>query len=112
MKIPVILSLLIFLSCMGTGCSTSKPGRQLTYWEYRDLAGVDVSTNPEAQKLLKDGWIFLGYSLPYPKQNYRVDFPAGYPPVLMGFHGRYNSTGNAICPVTNFRRIVKIVDAP
>jgi hypothetical protein len=112
-----ILSILLILSCLGSGCGTppkpiSKPpgGSKLTYWEFKELSGVDAEDGPEARQLRRDGWIFMGYSLPYPNEDVRIDFPAGYP-VVMGKHGRYSSSSNSICAVAHFRRIAKVVDA-
>jgi hypothetical protein len=107
----VALCLLLLVGCE----SAPKPnaavaGRKLTYWEYRDLAGVNVETDPQAQKLLHDGWLFTGYSLPYPRENYRVDFPAGYP-VVMGYPGPYSSGTNSFTTVAHFRRVTKVVKA-
>jgi hypothetical protein len=112
-----ILSILLILSCLGTGCGTPpKPapktagGSKLTYWEFKELPGIDAENSPEARQLRQDGWTFMGYSLPYPHENVRVDFPAGYP-VVMGKQGHYSSSSNSISAVAHFRRIAKVVNA-
>ena len=113
MKTAAIFSVALCLLLL-VGCeSAPKPkaavtGRKLTYLEYRDLAGVDVETDPQAQKLLHDGWVFKGYSLPYPRENYRVDFPAGYPRVV-GYPGHYSFGANSFTTVAHFSRVVKVV---
>jgi hypothetical protein len=112
-----ILSILLILSCLGSGCGTTpkpapKPGggSKLTYWEFKELSGIDAENGPEAHQLRREGWIFMGYSLPYPNENVRIDFPAGYP-IVMGKQGRYSSSTNSICAVAHFRRIAKVVNA-
>ena len=116
---PILLLALCLLLCAlsVSGCDTPlkpapKPagGSKLTYWEFKELSGVDAENSLEAQQLRRDGWIFMGYSLPYPNENFRVDFPAGYP-IVMGKQGRYSSSSNSICPVAHFRRIAKVVNA-
>lgn len=106
------LCLLVLAGCEsppGTKTVAASPRTKLTYWEYKELAGVDVETSPEAQQLLHDGWTFSGYSLPYPNENYRVEFPAGQP-IVMGSPGHYFSVTNSLKTVAHFRRIVKVVD--
>ena len=112
-----IWSILLILSCLGSGCTTPhKPapklagGSKLTYWEFKELSGIDAEHDPEARRLRQDGWIFVGYSLPYPNENVRIDFPAGYP-LVMGKPGHYASGTNSICAVAHFRRIAKVVNA-
>jgi hypothetical protein len=116
MKNATIFSAALCMSLF-VGCeSAPKPNaavteQKLTYWEHRDLAGVDVETDPQAQKLLHDGWVFTGYSLPYPRENYRVDFPAGYP-IVMGYPGHYSSGTNSFTTVAHFTRVAKVVKVP
>jgi hypothetical protein len=112
-----ILSILLILSCLGSGCDTpTKPtpkppgGSKLTYWEFKELSGIDAENGLEARQLRRDGWIFMGYSLPYPNEDVRIDFPAGYP-IVMGKQGRYTSSTNSIRAVAHFRRIAKVVNA-
>ena len=59
--ILVAMALGVLAGCASSP-KTAKPARppQLTYWEYRTLAGFDAEHSPEAGKLKQAGWTYAG----------------------------------------------------